>query len=1089
LVKGCIFSDFFTQLFHKNSKLIKIQHIASMKSDFNIIYNQLNKNQKQAVDHVDGCVMVVAGPGTGKTQVLGARVAQILRNTDAQAENILCLTFTEAATTALRNRLYEFVGSESFKVNIFTYHAFCNLVIQDNKDFFGIQDLKPISELEEIEVLREIIDEMPNDFVLKRFTGETYYDVDRLKKLFKLMKKEGWDGSDIKQMVETKKEDLLNDPEMYYKRKYKEFNKGDLNERKYKESLDKFINLQAAASLFSKYEQKLKQRKRYDFNDMLTWVLNAFNASPDLLLQYQEKYQYFLVDEYQDTNGIQNQLLYVLINYWENPNVFVVGDDDQSIYKFQGANVENIYQFYKKYEKYTQLIVLDENYRSSQSILDGSNALIKHNNERLVGKVEGLHKDIVASNPEVANIKNAIKIVEYPNDYQEVVSITTKLKQLMASDVSLKDVGILYRNHAQSNELIRFLEAEGIAYNVAKTQDVLQVPIIQQLSQFLEYLSLESNRLDSGQHLLFGILHYNNFKHLSAFEIAKLSITISKSSSEKRDETKTNGWRTQLQTIAKTLTFSEQSIAELELFVADVEYWLKQMHNLTLQSLVERVMSKMGFIARALASSDATFQIQCLKTYYTFLKEETARNPYLNLSEFLQKVALLQANNLGLKLNKIVHGINGVNLMTAHGSKGLEFDYVFLMGCIDKKWERDSNSLPFSLNQILPGEPKSAAEEESRRLFYVALTRARKSIEVSYAIKDEKEKDTTKSLFVVELEESLAADLHKEEAAEDDLLHFFDFMMKHSDENFVDLINQDFVTKELENFRMNATNLNSYLKCPVSFFYQNIVRVPAAKGESMTFGSAMHAALERLFGSNKEILKDKTKAMEVMHFHFSRYMLNNKESFTAEDFERRLFYGKEVLTEYYDYYMDKWDTTKDVQTEVDIKNVVLDGVPIRGKIDKIEITERTINVVDYKTGKFSNGKKKIKPPIVLHDNPDEQDFEKRYGGDYWRQVLFYKALIENQVDRKYEVISGEIDFVEPESNTFNKAKIMVNDADYEFVKNQIKDSYKKIMNKEFNNGCEKDDCQWCNFKKHYLSKQVYTNSGLLTINSDEMEER
>ncbi|HBN03346.1 MAG TPA: hypothetical protein DD396_04820, partial [Bacteroidetes bacterium] len=131
------------------------------------------------------------------------------------------------------------------------------------------------------------------------------------------------------------------------------------------------------------YDAKLKTRKRYDFSDMLAWVLHALQTNEELLLKYQEQYQYFLVDEYQDTNGIQNDLLYTLISYWENPNVFVVGDDDQSIYKFQGANVENIFDFYKKYESYAKLIVLDQNYRSSQSILDGSNAIIKNNDERL----------------------------------------------------------------------------------------------------------------------------------------------------------------------------------------------------------------------------------------------------------------------------------------------------------------------------------------------------------------------------------------------------------------------------------------------------------------------------------------------------------------------------------------------------------------------------------------------------------------------------------------------------------------------------------------------------------------------------------
>jgi DNA helicase-2/ATP-dependent DNA helicase PcrA len=1060
-----------------------------VKKDFDFIYEGLNTNQKKAVNTIEGCVMVVAGPGTGKTQVLGARVAQILRNTDSSAQNILCLTFTDAATTALRNRLYEFVGSESYKVNISTYHGFCNMVIQEHKDYFGIQDLKPVSELEEIEVLREIVDEMPNEHPLKRFKGDSYYEVDRLKKLFKLMKKEGWTSTSINKMVSDKLEELKTDPTLFYKRKTGNFVKGDFKINDYKKEEIKYTALQAAANLFNSYVSKLADRRRYDFDDMLLWVLEAFERNPDILLQYQEKFHYFLVDEYQDTNGVQNSLLYALINYWENPNVFVVGDDDQSIYKFQGANVQNIFEFYKKYEDFATLIVLDENYRSSQSILNGSNAVISRNKERLVGKVQGLHKNITAANCEVKDIANAIKIVEYPNSYQETVAITAKLKALIEKGVSLSNVGILYRNHSQSEELIRYLESEGISYNVAKTQDVLQEPIIHQLNTFLEYLSLETNKLESGEHLLFEILHFNSFKSLTAFDIAQLSSFLYHDRRNDRKEGLPKGWRTQLNDIASTLQFSQEAKTELKSFVMDVEYWLKEMHNITLQSLVERVMSKMSFIARALASSDATFQIQCLKTYYNFLKEETARNPYLKLGEFLQKIKLLQDNNLGLKLNKIVHGINGVNLMTAHGSKGLEFDYVFLLGCNSAKWEKDSVRLPFGLNGLLPGEPESANEEESRRLFYVALTRARKNIEVSYAIKDEKDKDLTKSVYVVELEESNTAPLLKEEVQEDEMLHFFDFMIQHNEEQFVDLVNQDFVSKELENFRMSATNLNNYLKCPVSFFYQNIVRVPSAKGASMTFGSAIHAALESLFKTEQEVFKNDESAKTVMHSQFSRYMLNNKESFTEEELQRQLYYGKELLSNYFDYYKDKWNENLDISVEVGIKNVTLNGVPIRGNVDKLEINGNTINVVDYKTGKYSNAKSKIKPPSSFTDNPEEADYEKRFGGDYWRQVMFYKALIENQTDTKHEVISGEIDFIEPESDKYHKVKIMINTEGYDFVINQIVDAYQKIMNKEFTKGCNDKECQWCNFNKYYLNKNEYTSEHLLNDYSDEMEER
>jgi len=473
---------------------------------FEEVYRNLNSNQKIAVNSIEGSVMVVAGPGTGKTQVLGARVANIIKKTDTSPENILCLTFTEAATTALRLRLNQFMGSESYKVNVYTYHGFCNTVIQENKDLFGIQDLDPISELEVVEVMREIVDEMPNDSRLKRYVGDVYYDIRNLLKLFGLMKKDNLTANDIITQADAKLEEMLTDEKYLYKRKSGDNNKGDLNLRTYNADKEPLEKLKEAASLLDEYAAKLAKRKRYDFNDMIAWVLSALKNNEDLLLKYQEMYQYFLVDEYQDTNGAQNELLYTLISYWENPNVFVVGDDDQSVYKFQGANVENIFEFYKRYEDHIKLVILDQNYRSSQSILDGSNSIIKHNEERLVGKVPNLNKEITAANEKVANIKNALKVVEYPNTFQEIVSITSKLKKLKSNGVSLSDVGIMYRNHRQSEELIKYLEAEGISYNVAKTQDVLEVPLVHQLNNFLTYLSLEGQKLDSGQHLMFEIL-------------------------------------------------------------------------------------------------------------------------------------------------------------------------------------------------------------------------------------------------------------------------------------------------------------------------------------------------------------------------------------------------------------------------------------------------------------------------------------------------------------------------------------------------------------------------------------------------------
>lgn len=1025
--------------------------------DYKKAYERLNINQKIAVDTIDGAVMVVAGPGTGKTQVLGARIANILKKTDAQAENVLCLTFTEAATSELRNRINSMIGSESYKVGIYTYHGFCNMVIQDNKDIFGVQHLDPISELETIEVLREIIDELPPQSLLKRYVGDVYFDVKNLKNLFALLKKDNLSSGEIEAKVKEAKEAALLDETYYYKKKYGNNLAGDLNKKKYDTFAKGLDKLCEASKLLDVYQQKLKFRNRYDFNDMLSWVLEAFDTNEELLLKYQESFHYFLVDEYQDTNGVQNKLLYKLISYWDNPNVFVVGDDDQSIYKFQGANVENIHEFYKRYETNIKLVVLDQNYRSSQHILDASNFLIKNNKERLVGKVPNLNKDIIAANKEVAKIKPAIYVNEYPNTFHEIVNITSKLNELKANGVSLSDVSIMYRNHKQSDELINFLESEGISYNVAKTQDVLQIPIVKQLNTFLEYIKYESNKLDSGQHLLFELFHAHNFNHINSTEIGLISNVIAKE--------KNMGWREYIHFRVSDFNLTIESKLELKAFLQDIDYWLKEIHNLTLQDFVEKFMSKMGFVSKALRSQDATFKIQCLKTYYNFLKEETGRNPYLNLSEFLDKIELLKKNNLGLKLNKIIHGVEGVNLMTVHGSKGLQFDYVFMMGCTENYWEKDRNSLPFKLNVLLPGEPKEALKEESRRLFYVGLTRARKHLQISFSLKDDKDKPLMRSLFVEEVLESKVCELNKAHASEDELLHFFDYMLKPIEKKSIQLFEQEFVKKEIENFRLSATNLNSYLKCPVSFFYQSIVRVPSSKNDSMTFGSAIHSAIDKFY-SEKSSIKSDADAIKILTSEYAREMNANRESFTTANFDRRLYYGKDILTRYYQNYSNQILNEENVETELSFNNCEIDGVPIRGQIDKLTINEGKVHVVDFKTGQHKYGKLKVSAPISLLDNPSESNFEKRYGGDYWRQILFYKALIESDKSKSLEVISGEIDFIEPVDGEYKKHKVAFNDEDYLFVRNQVKETYQRIQNLEFNKGCDDEQCFWCAFDKY-----------------------
>ncbi|MFM7839782.1 MAG: UvrD-helicase domain-containing protein, partial [Chitinophagaceae bacterium] len=227
----------------------------------------------------------------------------------------------------------------AYKVNINTFHAFCNDIIQENLFVFEKTVLDPISDLERIALFKELIDTLPKQHPLKRYRGDVYYEVPHLQKLFSTMKREGWSTQWVNDKIDEYLNDLPNRDEYIAKRAVGSFKKGEVRTDKIAEEKERLDKFRAAVQEFPRYQTLMAERRRYDFDDMINWVIEAFEKHPALLARYQEKYQYILVDEYQDTSGTQNRIVELLINFWKTPNVFVVGDDDQSIYRFQGANV------------------------------------------------------------------------------------------------------------------------------------------------------------------------------------------------------------------------------------------------------------------------------------------------------------------------------------------------------------------------------------------------------------------------------------------------------------------------------------------------------------------------------------------------------------------------------------------------------------------------------------------------------------------------------------------------------------------------------------------------------------------------------
>jgi DNA helicase-2/ATP-dependent DNA helicase PcrA len=253
---------------------------------------------------------------------------------------------------------------------------------------------------------------------------------------------------------------------------------------------------------------------------------------------------------------------------------------------------------------------------------------------------------------------------------------------------------------------------------------------------------------------------------------------------------------------------------------------------------------------------------------------------------------------------------------------------------------------------------------------------------------------------------------------------------------------------------MNVTALSNFLRCPLDFYFNNLIRIPSPKNEAAEFGSAVHYALEQLFRKMQEDSAQSFPAKDVFLADFSWFMQRHRESFTKEQFDRRMEYGMEVLDTYYEEHIRSFP--KIVAIERTIRNVQVDGIPLKGKLDKLEFDGKLVNVVDYKTGNPDNAMSKLKGP----------DDKNPHGGDYWRQAVFYKLLVDQYEQRGWQAVSTEFDFIEPDKKKkYRREKIVISPADVETVKQQIKYAWEKIQRREFYTGCGKEECHWCTFVK------------------------
>jgi DNA helicase-2/ATP-dependent DNA helicase PcrA len=1029
------------------------------KNNFLDRYNKLNEQQKEAVNTIYGAVMVIAGPGTGKTEVLSMRIAYLLQS-DAQVQphEILCLTYTDEATNSMRRRLVQVIGPAAHKVNIHTFHAFCNNVIQNNSDYFSLRALQPITDLERTELLYKILEELPQGHLLRKLSGNIYFDSSKLSRLFDMMKREHLTPEHISASIDLYINDLPDREEYIYKKAVKGYKKGDVKQSQVDEEVRKMEDTRAAALLYTNYQAKMKEAARYDFNDMIIWVLDLFQQNTALLQSYQERYQFILVDEFQDTNGSQNELLNFLTSYWDDPNIFVVGDDDQSIYEFQGARIRNIIDFYERYKENIKIIVLPQNYRSSQAILDKAMASILNNEKRLINQLHDLQldKNIIASADRFKDVnETVIPVVKvYSNILHEEADLVLQIEQMRQQGIPLNHVAILYAQHKQAENIMAIMERKGIPYNVKKSINILEQPLIEQVLNTLRYLDEERKKTFDGEEVLFELMH-TPYYGIEADDIALIALYMQTNKKERGPVR----WRHLLSNPLLLESLGLRSAKALQRLGHNLDNWERHQLSLPLPLLLEKIVHESGIVAYLVRSVNHVWDLQVLNTFFEFVKETWSRNARIKPAELLQMIVRMNDEHITIPIQRVIQNEAGVHFYTAHSAKGNEFEYVFLIGCTKNFWEGKRGGgneyrMPDTITATNEDSEKTYKVEVARRLFYVALTRAKKHLQLSFSLNDNAGKAIESSVFIDEI--SAPEERVNATVPSDELVKFIQQAIQPVPEIRIKMANAEWIERVLQQFIMSYTALSKFLHCPLAFYYETILKVPYQKNDALAFGSAVHYALERMFRDmkeNKNIFPDKDHVLG----YFNSALYAEASCFSPIQFDRRLEQGHTILGEYYDHYLHSFPTN--VEIEYKVPRYILEGVPVTGKIDRIELNGDSGKVVDYKTGDPDRSA----TPMTAPPNDKEP-----LGGDYWRQMVFYKLLLENMEDKPMRVATGMFDFIQKsKTGGYKQIVVPIFEADMDIVRTQVKDVYTKIMNHEFDKGCGKETCHWCNFALRY----------------------
>ncbi len=963
-----------------------------MKQDaFVKAYSALNEAQKEAVDAIEGPVMLVAGPGTGKTQVLALRIANILKQTDTPPNGILCLTFTESGVSAMRSRLRSIIGEDAYKVELHTFHGYANMIIERFPSYFShMAGSKALSDLERALLWEDIF--QTHSFAHLRTSNDPFYYLYEVKESVKKAKQEKVSPDELQDRLEKLRDTFYARDDLLSTRG-KTKGKMKSEHLRYQEKLARSMEVVTA---YRAYEESLSRMKRHDYEDMVLSVIAACEQHEELLLILSEASLYVLVDEHQDTNRAQNRLLELITGFHDEPNLFVVGDEKQAIYRFQGASMENFHGIHA-FAPNVRVITLTHNYRSTQAILTTAHSLIEggeySNPQHLVAAKEG-----EGTMP---------MLIECERATDELSLIASRIADDIANGVSPHEIAVLYRKNKNALAISHALSAQNIPHVIESERSIFSVPAIGLLLSYFK-----------------GVLHGDEESITRALGSPWLAITLQTFFGLMRERVK--GRRSVL------------SVMDTHADLAHIKQMLLTHASVArvtpLLYFIETVARETGFLSYALSREDV---YESYLGLFSFAQSLAYESPGATIEALIERLVVMERHGIDIHRSFIIKE-GSVRLMTAHKSKGLEFEKVYIAHLVDREW-RGRADKEYFIMPLYKDDGEHEVIEDERRLLYVAMTRAKHTLTLTYSKELPDGKEAEQSRFIDDIDASL---LERFSAPPQE----YSIDTGHFSSSETVLTLGELMREHLTTDGLSVTGLNQYLDNPWRFIFSTFLRVPSAKKHHLMYGSAIDKALEKF------VLLEKKQKHELIEL-FEETL--EKEPIAANEFEHYRTRGAHALSALFDSAAHELILPGEPKRRIKTPLRVADTeILLTGELDLLRRGPDGLVVIDYKTGE-----PKTRNEIEgIAANSD---------GGYYRQLVFYKLLLE--AGGVGEMRKGILQFVEPDKKgeIHTEAFVIPQEAVAE-LKEQIQTVVNELLTGTYLDAeCDPKTCDYCDLVDMY----------------------